>query len=82
MTIGKDITTKITETLCDAKKKGAPIVPCGNLWNAVRSGRSVSDPFYGRYRSVLAELLQQKKIKMHRDEETGKPAGFESLTCH
>ncbi len=78
MTIGEDISVTIRETLESAKRSGQPIVPCATMWNTVGKKRSIGDPLYGRYKSVLRELLQTAKIKMHRDDE-GRPTGFELL---
>lgn len=76
MTIGKDITTTIHKTLLDAKACGKPVVPCTTLWSIVGKGHALGDLYFRRYKSVLAELIQTTKIKVHRDEE-GRPAGFE-----
>ena len=79
MTIGEDITTTITDALHNSQSEGTGVVPCETLWRAVANGRQKNDPFYGRYRSVLSELIRTAKVKMHRDEESGLPVGFESL---
>lgn len=78
MTIGEEITQKITETLHDSMVRGERIVPCTALWNSVGKNHSIADAFYGRYKSVLRELIHNATIKMHMDEE-GRPKGFELL---
>ncbi len=78
LTIGEEITATIRETLESAKRSGQPIVPCATMWNRVGNKRSLGDPMYGRYKSVLRELIQTSKIKMHKDDE-GRPTGFELL---
>jgi len=76
LTIGEEITLTIHETLKVAKLSGQPVVPCATMWNKVGNKRSLGDPMYGRYKSVLRELIQTSKIKLHKDEE-GRPTGFE-----
>jgi hypothetical protein len=78
MTFGEEIREKIHNTLRDGKKSGNPIVSCTALWERVRQEHTLHDPFYGRYKSVLGELIHTARIKLHRDED-GKPKGFELL---
>jgi hypothetical protein len=78
MTIGEEIREDIRKTLRDARRTGNAVVPCTTLWDVVGKRRSVSDPYYGRYKLVLSELLRTASIRLHKDED-GRPRGFELL---